>query len=62
VKAVPKITITGEDVKVKHINGKKTRRTDSVARAPRTHEHEHEHESERESEQDMTPEPEEEDI
>jgi hypothetical protein len=58
VKAVPKITITGEDVKVKHINGKKTKRADSVARTPRTHEHE----NEREPEQEMTPEPEEEDI
>jgi hypothetical protein len=62
VKAVPKITITGEDVKVKHINGKKTRRTDSVARTQRTHEHEHENERELEQEPEMAPEPEEEDI
>jgi hypothetical protein len=34
VKAVPKITLVGEDVKVKQINGKKTRRADST---PRTH-------------------------
>lgn len=30
VKAVPKITLVGQDVRVKQINGKKTRRVDSV--------------------------------
>lgn len=31
VKAVPKVNLVSEDVKVKQINGKKTKRTDSVA-------------------------------
>ncbi len=35
VKAVPKITLVSEDVKVKQINGKKTRKADTVSRASR---------------------------
>ena len=35
VKAVPKITLVSEDVKVKQINGRKTRKADTVSRASR---------------------------
>lgn len=35
VKAVPKITLVGEDVRVKQINGKKTRKADTVSRTTR---------------------------